>query len=142
MWFFDSATGTFCIRYLREGYGLFLDGECLNWYREADTAAEAVFLGRTGYAPWDGLAAAGRPETLGEWRSHEGTSTPVNAGHDPVIVSLECTCGHSFKESVARVKNSPGLRCPACKSVVKVETERLLELIKEAPRKHGRHARG
>jgi hypothetical protein len=73
MWFYETTVGTFCIRYMREGYGLFVDGECLLWQRDAESAAKMVFQGTTGYAPWDTLAGVHRPKDLSEWRTREAT---------------------------------------------------------------------
>lgn len=132
MWFYDSSVGTFCIRYMRDGYGLFLDGNCLCWQRDAKTAAEKVSQGKTGHAPWDTQEGANRPTDLNEWRIQEPTASPIRPNDDPLIIPLECACGHKFGESVARLRSIQGLRCPSCKAQISLERERLLQLIQEA----------
>ena len=118
MWFYETMVGTFCVRYMREGYGLFLDGDCLNWQRDAESAAEKVHQGKTGHAPWDTLEGVHRPNDLSEWRSQEPTASPVRPNDDPLVIPIECACGHRFGESVARLRSVQELRCPSCKAPV------------------------
>ena len=141
MWFYETNEGTFCIRYMRDGYGLFVDGDCLNWQRDKAAAAERVFQGRTGHAPWDSLEGVHRPKDLSEWRSQELTPTAVRSKDDPLVIPLECSCGHAFGESVARIRSIRDLRCPSCKAVVRLDREWLMEQIAEARAKKAQSGR-
>jgi len=126
---------------MREGYGLFVDGDNLHWDWDEDSAADRVFQGRTGHAPWDTLEGVQRPKDLSEWRSQEPTASPVRPNDDPLIIPLECACGHAFGESVARIRSVQELRCPFCRAVVRLDRDRLLELIKEAREKRSKAGR-
>jgi len=141
MWLYDTTVGTFCIRYMREGYGLFLNGVHLNWQKDAKSVAELVRQGKTGHAPWDTLEGVRRPGDLSEWRCQEPNASPVTPNDDPLVIPLECACGHEFGESVARLRSIQELRCPACKARVALDRERLLKLIQEAREKRSRAGR-
>jgi hypothetical protein len=126
---------------MRDGYGLFIDGDCLNWQRDKEAAAERVFQGRTGHAPWDTREGVHRPKDLSEWRSQESTAFAARSKDDPLVIPLECSCGHAFGESVARIRSIQDLRCPSCKAVVRMDRDRLMELIAEARAKRAHSGR-
>jgi predicted Zn-ribbon and HTH transcriptional regulator len=134
MWFFKTENGTFCIRYLREGYGLFIDEDYLTWQKDAEAVAKLVFDQRTGYSPWDSMITADRPKDLGEWQTLADIQTigPINPSLDPVIVPLDCDCGHQIRESIARIRTICKFRCPECKSEIRVGADQMQAIMEKA----------
>ncbi len=138
MWFYKTESGTFCIRYLREGYGLFIDEDYLTWQKDAEMVAKLVFDQRTGYAPWDGKATAERPKYLCEWKTLADIQTigPISPSLDPVIVPLDCGCGHQIRESIARIRTICKFRCPECNTEIRVDADQMQAIIDEAKAKY------
>ncbi len=137
MWFFKTENGTFCIRYLREGYGLFIDEDFLTWKKDAESVASLVYEQKTGYRPWDGMAAADRPKELKEWQTlaEIQTTGPISPSLDPVIVPLECGCGHQIRESIARIRTICKFRCPQCNSEIRVGADQMRAIVDKAREK-------
>jgi hypothetical protein len=131
MWFFQSGNETFCIRYFREGYGLFIDGEYLSWQKDAEAAAQMVSEHRTGHEPWDNRGTAKAPKDLSEWKLlAEIQGTPdIKPTHDPIVVPLGCDCGHQIRESVARIRILRKFRCPSCQKDITVGDQQLMEIM-------------
>ncbi|HET6420922.1 MAG TPA: hypothetical protein VFG19_12230 [Geobacteraceae bacterium] len=138
MWFFETGNGTFCIRYLREGYGLFIDEDFLTWQKEAETVARLVFDRRTGHGPWDGNDTATPPKCLDEWRTLADIQTigPISPSLDPVIVTLDCGCGGQIRESIARIRTICKFRCPTCKSEIRVGAAQMKAIVEKAREKY------
>lgn len=133
MWFFNTGEETFCIRYFREGYGLFIGQDYLSWHKDAEAAAKLVFECRTGYKAWDERGTTDHPKDLSEWQpvaeiQKNGT---IGTSHDPVVVPLECSCGHQIRESVARIRLIGKFRCPACNGTVVVGAEQVRAIIEK-----------
>ncbi len=138
MWFFKTENGTFCIRYLREGYGLFIDEDYLTWQKDAESVAKLVFEQRTGHRSWDSMETADRPKDLGEWLTladiqPEGLNNP---SFDPVIVPLDCSCGHQIRESVGRIRAICKFRCPECKTEIRVGAEQMRAIMDDVREKN------
>jgi hypothetical protein len=131
MWFFQTEKETFCIRYFREGYGLFINGEYLSWQKDAEAAARMVSEHRTGHAPWDSRGNAEAPKDLREWKILEEIqgALDIKPTHDPIVVPLDCDCGHQIRESVARVRILRKFRCPACQKDITVGDDQLMEIM-------------
>jgi predicted RNA-binding Zn-ribbon protein involved in translation (DUF1610 family) len=132
MWFFKTETGMFCIRYLREGYGLFIEEDNLNWFRDAEAAVRSVAEHRTGHRLWD-ASDASAPEDLNSWQTlaeiKKGEQIP--AGYDPYVVTLDCSCGNQLRESIGRIRTICRFRCPQCGSEVRVSADELQEIIEK-----------
>ncbi len=131
MWFFKTGNGTFCIRYFREGYGLFIDQDYISWFKDAETAAKTVLECRTGHKPWDSRGVADSPKDLSEWQTLEEFQAggAVKPTHDPVVVPLDCSCGHQIRESVARIRTVGKFRCPDCNGEIRVGADQLREIF-------------
>jgi len=138
MWFFQTENGMFCIRYFREGYGLFIDAEYLSWQRDAEGAAKMVSEHRTGHKPWDSLGTADAPKDLSEWKLLEEIQGAANIKptHDPIVVPLDCDCGHQIKESVARVRILRKFRCPACNKDITVGDKQLAQIMEKVQQEY------
>ncbi len=138
MWFFNTGNGTFCIRYLREGYGLFIEEDFLTWQKDAEATAKLVFDQRTGYRPWDGKETAERPKDLGEWQTLADVQTIglISPALDPVIVTLDCDCGGQIRESIARIRTICKFRCPECTSEIRVGAEQMKAIVEKAREKY------
>ncbi len=138
MWFFDTGNGTFCIRYLREGYGLFIDEDYLTWQKSADVLTKLVFDGKTGYASWDGNVPVERPKNLDEWRTLADIQTigPISPSLDPVLVTLDCACGGKTRESIARIRTICKFRCPQCNAEIRVGAEQMKSIVEKAREKY------
>ncbi len=138
MWFLKTEFGIFCVRYLREGYGLFIGEDLLSWHKDAETAAAKVFAGQTGHPEWDRQSEAVRPKDLSEWLTAEdmqvhGTFT---RDYDPVIVTLDCACGYQLKESIRRIKTLSAFRCPQCKESIRISLDQLREIMESTKKKY------
>lgn len=138
MWFFETGTGTFCIRYLREGFGLFLGENLLSWHKDAATAAAKVFAGQTGFSPWDGQGTVNRPKDLSEWKSlaEMQGGGPVTLAYDVVVVPLDCACGYQLNESIGRIRTISVFRCPQCKETIRVGADQLREIVESAKKEY------
>lgn len=137
MWFLMTEVGTFCVRYMREGYGLFLGEEMLSWHKDAETAAAKVSAGQTGFPPWDGQSEVARPKDLSEWQTVEDMQgiESFTRDYDPVIVPLDCACGYQLKESIRRIRTLSVFRCPQCKGTIRIDLDQfrgILESTKKA----------
>jgi hypothetical protein len=133
MWFFKTENGTFCIRYLREGYGLFIDEDYLTWQKDAESVAKLVSEQRTGHRPWDSLEVADCPNNLGEWLTLEDIQPKGlnNPSYDPFIVPLDCSCGNQIRESVGRIRTICKFRCPECNREIRVGAEQMRAIMEE-----------
>jgi hypothetical protein len=138
MWFFKTESGTFCIRYLREGYGLFLGENLLSWHKDSETAAAKVFAGQTGYHEWDGQSEVARPKDLSEWLTVEEMQGhgPFTRDYDPVVVPLDCSCGYQLKESIRRIRTLSVFCCPQCKETIRIGLDRLREILESAKKEY------
>jgi predicted RNA-binding Zn-ribbon protein involved in translation (DUF1610 family) len=138
MWFFKTEAGTFCVRYLREGYGLFLGENLLSWHKDAATAAAKVFAGKTGHPPWDGQNTVERPKDLSEWKTFAEMQKggPVTLVYDVVIVPLDCSCGHQLKESIGRIRTLSVFRCPQCKETIRIDADQLREIVESVKKEY------
>ena len=70
MWIHETAAGTFWIRFVPRGRGVFIlgiDEVELGTYFSPETAADDVYMRRTGFEPWDLSAKTDRPTDLEEW---------------------------------------------------------------------------
>ena len=138
MWFFKTENGTFCIRYLREGYGLFIGQEYLSWHKDAESAAKQVRDQRTGYLPWDSLGTVDLPEDISNWQTPEDfqTADHIKPTHDPVVVPVTCRCGHQISESIGRIRTIGKFPCPVCKQEIMLEADRVREIYETARRQY------
>jgi hypothetical protein len=138
MWFLMTETGTFCVRYMREGYGLFLGEEMLSWHKDAETAAAKVSTGSTGFAPWDEQTEIARPKDLSEWQTVEDLkiNESFTRDFDPVIITLDCSCGNQLKESIRRIRTLSAFRCPQCKATIRIDHDRFREIMETTKKNH------
>ncbi len=70
MWTCETEIGTFWIRFdprTRTRFLLGIGQEPLGWYYSPEAAADDVFLQKTGWLPWDSLAATVKPTNLSLW---------------------------------------------------------------------------
>ncbi|MEI8356385.1 MAG: hypothetical protein WCG31_09900 [Deltaproteobacteria bacterium] len=138
MWFLKTEFGTFCVRYLREGYGLFMGEDFLSWHKDAETAAAKVSAGQTGCHEWDSQSEVVRPKGLGEWLTSKEMQLhgSFTRDYDPVIVDIECGCGYLLKESIRRIKTLSAFRCPECRETIRINLEQLLEIMESTKKKY------
>lgn len=135
MWFFETGKGTFCVRYFREGYGLFIDCDMLVWQKDAEAAARLVNERRTGHKPWDEGDSVAAPKDLSEWKTlEEIQGEQVKPTHDPIVVPLDCSCGHRITQSIARIRVLRKFRCPSCNNFIEVGDDLMNEIMEKAKR--------
>lgn len=137
MWFYKTDNGTFCVRYFREGYGLFINDDCLSWHRDAESAAKAVADGRTGHAPWDTMETVERPKNLSQWLTLEEVQPGrTMLAHDPIVVPIDCGCGHRIQESVSRIRTIGKFRCPNCKEEIRISGDAFREIMEKVRKEY------
>lgn len=70
MWFYKTEKGTFWIRFVPRGRGVFVLGmgdRELGYYSSAEAAVDDVYLGKTGIPEWDHQNTMYAPGDLSEW---------------------------------------------------------------------------
>lgn len=70
MWFYRTSRGTFWIRFVPLGPGVYLlgvDDRELGTYRSPEAAADDVSLQKTGFSEWDSSEDVSPPENIAGW---------------------------------------------------------------------------
>jgi hypothetical protein len=71
MWFHKAEAGTFWIRFVPRGRGIFIlgiDGRELGSYFSPEAAADDVYRQETGFTRWDSAEDMQVPTDLSEWK--------------------------------------------------------------------------
>jgi len=71
MWFHKTEAGTFWIRFVPRGRGMFvlgIDDQELGSYFSPEAAADDVYLQKTGYDLWDSVQDVCKPVDIAEWK--------------------------------------------------------------------------
>jgi hypothetical protein len=71
MWLRETEAGTFWIRFVPRGRGMFLlgiDDHELGSYFSPEAAVDDVYMQKTGWPSWDSARSVYKPADISEWK--------------------------------------------------------------------------